>query len=547
MRILHLLSLLVLVSSVLADVTFNVIGFPDAETNTYAVEINGGLYPLQTSKDLFPLWSTSVDGVSAPSSYRYVQLDHKNEEVAREEFLRKLTDKSTTLNEFFNRETTLTTLPAIKQVYKNVHPKDDGVFDSSQIATIHLTVDPAKFDHMMNNPLAKDPELVKAGFKFINANKVYSTDKVYIKVSGNASRRFRKVSLRVKFNKDKRGMFFGRSDIKLRAEYIDPTMLREKLYLDLLRSVGVGSSQGSYSRVYVNGKPHGLYLMVEDIGESMLMHTIHHGAIKDKNALGSLYQMSTTVEFKGPRAADYDAYRHENKIRGDNPKDEPMQQLIAFMKDLHDWDSTDAEGIAYWNERLDLNGFLRSMALEYLTGAWDSFWCNGHNYYMYYNPQNKIWQFIPTDFDHTFNAGGGLLNPSETYKEYAQRCEGPHPKSITNHKSSPLVTKLIRKNRDINKKFETILLKITHDVFNNAALEERFHAYETQLEQEVGWDISIDRSRLPGAERNRNIAHFHKSMWGPKPSHEAVRKSKSKGIMYWIESRSNSVAHQFAK
>ncbi|KAF9374330.1 hypothetical protein CPC16_001369, partial [Podila verticillata] len=168
MHILHLSSLLVLVSSVLADgkasvptiylpaplnhlmqqqdqqqhVTYNVIGFPDAETNTYAVEVNGELYPLQTSKDLFPLWSTRVDGVSAPSSYRYVQLNHKNKEVAREEFLRSLTDKNTTLNEFFNRETTLTTLPAIKQVYKNVHPKDDGVFDSSQIATIHLTVDP---------------------------------------------------------------------------------------------------------------------------------------------------------------------------------------------------------------------------------------------------------------------------------------------------------------------------------------------------------------------------------------------------------------------
>ncbi|KAI9238580.1 MAG: coth protein-domain-containing protein [Podila humilis] len=544
MHILHLSSLLVLVSSVLAD------GFPDAETNTYAVEVNGELYPLQTSKDLFPLWSTRVDGVSAPSSYRYVQLNHKNKEVAREEFLRSLTDKNTTLNEFFNRETTLTTLPAIKQVYKNVHPKDDGVFDSSQIATIHLTVDPLKFDDMMNNPLAKDPELVEAGFKFINANKVYSTDKVYIKVSGNASRKFRKVSLRVVFNKNKRGMFFGRSDIKLRAEYIDPTMLREKLYLDLLRSVGVGSSQGSYSRVYVNGKPHGLYLMIEDVGESMLMHTIHHDAIKDKNALGSLYQMSTTLEFKGPRAADYVIHRHENKIRGDNPMDEPMQQLIAFMKDLQDWDPTDTEGIAYWNERLDVDGFLRSMALEYLTGAWDSFWWNGHNYYMYYNPQNKIWQFIPTDFDHTFNAGG-RLNANETYKEFAQRCEGPNPKSnsnpksITDHKSSPLVTKLICKNKDINKKFETILLKITHDVFNNAALEERVHAYETQLEQEVGWDISIDRSRLPGAERNRKIKNFHKSIWGPKSSHKVGRKRK--GIMFWIESRSNSVAHHFAK
>ncbi|KAG0082835.1 hypothetical protein BGZ93_010426 [Podila epicladia] len=532
MRIFHLSNFLVLVSSVLADVTYNVIGFPDAETNTYAVEIDGELYPLQTSKELFPLWSTKVDGISAPSSYRYVQLNHKNKVVAREEFLRNLIDNNATPNEFFNRETTLTTLPAIKQVYKDVRPKDTGVFDGSQIATIHLTVDPAKFEDMMNNP-KEEGHKVKADFKFINANNVYSEDKVKVKISGHGSRKFRKVSLHVKFNQEKEGMFFDRSAIKLRAEYNDPTMIREKLYLDLLDSVGVGSSQGSYSRVYVNGKPHGLYLMVEDIEESMLMHTIHHGAIKDKKALGSLYQMGTTVEFKGPRDADYEQNLYKNIIRGDNPKDEPMQQLIAFMKDVEDWDPTDTKGIAYWNERLDLDGFLRSMALEYLTGAYDSFWWSAHNYYMYYNPQRKIWQFIPMDFDHSF-AAGNRLNVDETYKEYARICKGHNPKS------SPLVTKLICKNRDINKKFENILLTITHDVFNNAALEERVLAYETQMEPEVAWDFSVDRSRLPGTDLNWDITNFHKLIWGH-------FKTVHKGIMPWIELRGKSVARQFAK
>ncbi|KAG0044145.1 hypothetical protein BGZ83_010629 [Gryganskiella cystojenkinii] len=532
MHILHLSSLLLLVSSVLADVTYNVIGFPDAKTNTFAVEIDGELYPLQTSKDLFPLWSATVDSVSAPSSYRYVQLNHKNKEVAREEFLRDLTDKNITPNEFFNRETTLTTLPALKQVYKDVRPKDAGAFDSSQIATIHLTVDPAEFDDMMNHP--KDNlKKVKAGFKFINANNIYSAEKVKIKVSGHGSRKFRKVSLHLKFNKGKGETFFDRSAIKLRAEYNDQTMLREKLYLDLLDSVGVVSSRGSYARVYVNGKPHGFYLMLEDVAEPMLMRTIHHGAIKDKKALGSLWQMGTTVEFKGRQPAAYEANLYRNIILGDNPKDEPMQQFMAFMKDLKDWDPTDTDGIAYWNERLDLDGFLRSMALEYLTGAYDNFWWNAHNYYMYYNPQRKVWQYIPIDFDHTFGTGNSL-DVDEPYKEFAQTCEGPNPKS------TPLVSKLICKNKDINKKFETILLTITNDVFNNAAMEERVRAYETQMEQEVAWDLSIDRSTLPGSDLKWDIGNFHKSIWGR-------YKTVHKGVMPWVEYRGKSVARQFAK
>ncbi|KAF9570487.1 hypothetical protein EC968_001761 [Mortierella alpina] len=534
MRILHFSSLLALISSVLADVTYNVIGFPDAKANTFAVEINGELHPLHSSKDLFPLWSTKVLGVSAPSTYRYVQLNHNKRIVAREEFVRSLTGRTTTPNEFFNRETTFTVLPGIKQVYKDVRPKDIGVFDGTQIATIHITVDPAQFEDMMNHPKDVDRERVPASFKFINAHKVYSTNDVKIKVSGHGSRKFRKVSLHVEFEKTKKGMFFDRSAIKLRAEYNDPTMIREKLYLDLLDSVGVGSSQGSFARVYVNGKPHGLFLMVEDIGESMLMQTIHHGAIKDVNALGSLYQMGTTVEFKGMRAESYEQNLYKNIIHGNNPKDEPMKQFIAFMKDLEDWDPADPKGITYWKERLDLDGFLRSMALEYLTGAFDSFWWNAHNYYMYFNPQRKVWQFIPIDFDHSFSAGR-RLDVDETYKEYAQTCEGPNPKS------RPLVSKLICKNKDINKRFETILLTITRGVFNYAALEDRVYAYETQMQEEVAWDFAVDRSKRPGLDLGWKFDNFHKTIWGPFP------KKASKGIMPWVRSRVKSVANQFSK
>ncbi|KAF9987658.1 hypothetical protein BGZ75_000305 [Mortierella antarctica] len=525
--------LLALVSSVLADVTYNVIGFPDARANTFAVEVNGELHPLRSTKDSFPLWSTKVMGVSAPSSYRYVQLNHNKRVVAREEFVRSLTGRTTTPNEFFNRENTFTVLPGIKQVYKDVRPKDIGVFDGTQIATIHLTMDPAKFEDMMNHPKDENRERVPATFRFINAHKVYSTNDVKVKISGHGSRKFRKVSLHVEFEKTKKGMFFDRSAIKLRAEYNDPTMIREKLYLDLLDSVGVGSSQGSFTRVYVNGKPHGLFLMVEDIGESMLMQTIHHGAIKDVNALGSLYQMGTTVEFKGMRAASYQQNLYKNIIQGNNPKDEPMKQFIAFMKDLEDWDPADTKGVAYWKERLDLDGFLRSMALEYLTGAFDSFWWNAHNYYMYFNPQRKIWQFIPIDFDHSFSAGR-RLDVDETYKEYAQTCEG------SNAKSRPMVSKLICKNKDINKRFETILLTITRGVFNYAALENRVYAYETQMQEEVAWDFAIDRSKRPGLDFGWDFNNFHKTIWGPFP------KKAYKGIMPWVRSRVESVANQFA-
>ncbi|KAF9568134.1 hypothetical protein EC968_002992 [Mortierella alpina] len=538
MYIVFYLGLLALLSTALADIIYTVIGFPDAATNSFAVEINKKRYPLQTSEDTMPLWSAQVPNVSASSGYRYVQLDRLNRVIAREKFLRHFTDKdaTATLNECFNRPTTITTLPPIKQVYEDIRPKPSKAFDNSQIATIHLTPDPATFANMVNHPMDRTLKDIKAGFKFINADTVYSADEVEIKTSGQASRKYKKVSMRIKFNDKKGETFFNRPIIKLRAEYVEPSMMREMLYLDILNSVGVATYQGSYVRVFVNGKPHGLYVMVEDIEEPFLMNTIHQGTIKSKKELGELYQMGSGFEasmvYNGPHATDYGKI-YLQKIRGENPKNEPMKHFIALMKDLQDWNPHQAGGIAYWNKRLDLEGFLRSMAVEYLAGAWDAAWWRGHNFFMYFNPQRKIWQFIPTDFDHTFSTGN-RPGVDTTYRMYNQ---GEVNGKLTDH---PLVTKLIYQNKDINKRFEKILLTITEGVFNNEVLDARIDAYAKQIEPDVAWDFAIDRSAIPGRKHAWTMKDFHNSLTLP------VKNVKN-GLKPWITSRVESVPEQVGK
>ncbi|KAF9997388.1 hypothetical protein BGZ65_007032, partial [Modicella reniformis] len=497
MIILILPGLLAVVSSVFAAVTYNVIGFPGATDNSFAVEIDKKLYPLRTSKTAHPLWSGVVTGASASSSYRYVELNKNGDVVKSEKSLRSLENASAsaTLNEFFDRKTTINKLPTIKQVYKDIRPSPSKAFDNSQIATIHLTVDQAALNDMLGHPLVK--RKLAAGFKFINANNVYSVDKVELKVSGRASRNFNKVSLGIKFDIAKGETFFNRPIIKLRAERTDPSMLREKLYTDILNSAGVSTAQGSYARVYANGKPLGLFLMIEDIDAPFLMNTIHHGEIKDVSAVGSLYKINSGKSGSGRWAA--------LRYQGSH------------------WNSASTGGVNYWNQRLDLQGYLRSMAVEYLTGAWDSFWWRANNYFMYFNPQRNVWQFIPTDFDHTFS-DGNRLGVNTTYKDYGQTLPGGGKPDF------PLVNKLIYKNKDTNQEFENILLDITKGVFNSDVLNACLKAYVTQIEQDVAWDYSIDRSHLPGKDPAWTIATFHKSINGPGKSLEA-----------WIEARAKSV------
>lgn len=54
-------------------------------------------------------------------------------------------------------------------------------------------------------------------------------------------------------------------------------MIREKLYIDVLNSVGIPTQQGAWVRLFVNNKPYGLYLMVDDIKKSFLKQTVHAG------------------------------------------------------------------------------------------------------------------------------------------------------------------------------------------------------------------------------------------------------------------------------
>ncbi|KAG0365652.1 hypothetical protein BGX24_004014 [Mortierella sp. AD032] len=526
--------LLAVVSSVYADVTYNLVGFPDKTGNSFAVEIDDKRYPLRKSKTTVPLWSGVATGASTSSSYRYVELDNQGSVVKSEKFLRSLENAgaSATLNEFFDRKTTITKLPTIKQVYKDIRTKPSKAFDDSQIATIDLTVVQKDFDQMLAEPLVEHK--LTAGFSFVNANNVYSVGKVKLKVSGHASRKYNKVSMGIDFDVAKGETFFDRPSIKLRAERTDSTMIREKLYIDILNSVGVPTTQGSYARVYVNGKPLGLFLMAEKIEAPFLMNTVHHGEIKDMSALGTLYQINSgksgtgrwaALTYLGSSTADYDLALYKNQFINGKPSDEPMKQLIPFMKDLQDWNSASTGGVEYWNQRLDLQGFLRSMAVEYLTGAWDSFWWRANNYFMYFNPQRNVWQFLPTDFDHTFT-NGNREGVETTYKKFGQ----------TPPVKFPLVDKLIHENKDTIREFENILLAITNGAFNKAVLNPRINAFVTQIEQDVIWDYTIDRSNRAGVDPKWTIEIFRKTINDP-----------GKSLKAWINNRAESVPSQVGK
>ncbi|KAG0221196.1 hypothetical protein BGW41_007129 [Actinomortierella wolfii] len=535
------------------SVTYNVVGFPSAHAGSYGVLINGSITKLSTSPKDFPLWSATIAGTSTPSVYQYVELSEQGTIVQQEPFLRifQSGDITSTANEFFMRQVTRTTLPEIPQVFEDVRPNPSKFFDHSQIATIHLTPDPDEFAAMVADAdrSANREVKVKAGFRFISADTSYSSKKkVKVKVSGRDTLNFEKLSLRIKF--DDEDASFGQPVLKLRSSVFDPTMTCEKLYIDVLNAIGVKTVQGAWVRVYVNRKPYGFFLMVEDIELPFLQRTIYQGN-STPIALSSLFKMSNTrpplppdeatLQFAGSDLKNYkeEVYKHEDL--GGKQRNEALAQLISFLKDLQDYDPALPGGIEFWNSRLDLDGFLRCMAMEFLGGVWDGYWYSGNNFFMYFDAADNRWLFIPTDFDRSFN-DGNLPDVLTTYTKFAQS------RLAEQGKDHPLVTKLVFKSREINTRFKQILLDIVKRVFNLEALEPRIDAYEKMIADEVNWDYSLDRSKNPTKTPCRNfqftIEDFHLGFISrvvkvnPKIEN---RTDINPGIKPWIKSRVESV------
>ncbi|KAG0375373.1 hypothetical protein BGX24_009187 [Mortierella sp. AD032] len=488
--------LLALSSTALAQITFNVIGYPSAPTNKFGVSINGAITQLVADETTFPVWKGVVPTATSSVSYQYVELNAAGTAVKTESFSRTLpnVDSTHSYNEFFERPTTKFALPPIPFTYLATWPSYTKIFNDDEIATIHVTADAAQMATLNANPTASSKDLpdIRVTFRWIDHSDIYTQHNISFMNSGKSSKEHRKQAWRFNFDTDYKQEFFSRPHVKLRSAASDPTMLREKTYIDLLNSAGVPTQQGQFVRLFVNNQPYGLFLMVDDIKKSFIKQTIHGG--NPSIVRGSMVQMNApggNIEadliYRGPASANYkEGYDVVNV--GNNPLTEPFQQLIAFMKDLQDFNpATTPNPITYWNDtRLELDGFLRCMALEYLTGAFDNYWRSGSNYFMYFNPtlgtQSK-WQWIPTDFDGTFGNGysGSTILSYQAWVNFA----------LNDH---PLVSKLIINNTAINPLFEQTLKELVQTVFKPEALFPRIMAYHQMLSLDYQWDLSINRT-----------------------------------------------------
>lgn len=170
-------------------------------------------------------------------------------------------------------------------------------------------------------------------------------------------------------------------------------LFSERLITDVLRELGVKASRCNYARVFLNGKPAGVYVNVERIDRSFLER--HFGS-----AHGPLFK----VDEGGPGAdlryqgRDPALYRKAFELHAGDEA-EGFRALVEFTRAI----DPSAGNRGDPGRVFDLDAFIKTTAVMLFSGAFDQYTGWGpHNYYLYRDPADRRWTYIPWDLDVGF-------------------------------------------------------------------------------------------------------------------------------------------------
>ena len=190
-------------------------------------------------------------------------------------------------------------------------------------------------------------------------------------------------SLKIKLNHvDKKGGIKGLTNLTLNNNKQDTSLVNQFMGYALFNTIGSPAPRCAYAKVTVNGENLGIYSHVETIRKPLLKRAFG-------NSDGTLYE-GTVVDF-------YEGWENsfEHK-RGDDAHG--RAQINALIDLLVDPKATEVD----IGELVDLESFYRFWATEGLVGFWDGYSSNKNNFFVYLNPEDDKFYFIPWGMDSIF-------------------------------------------------------------------------------------------------------------------------------------------------
>jgi len=533
------------------DCIFNVISF---NSNDVYVHIKGANYRMIKEDPDIPLYVLTIKDLENIRTLEYYYIA----DGIRENFDRKLlTYTRKTYNELFNRYYTVKNIPRLGFPTENIWTKnpDSIVFDNSYIPTVIVTNEEGE-------------------------NFFYSAEKttlprvdIILKDSVHTFRDVRVKPLNIKYNMFSFKMKLpddginGMITLFFSTTETDPTMMHQLIYSDLLQAIQNPVSKTVPCRVYDNqGQGRGVYILQED---STSKDFIYRHFIQGENLteqeissnIGSIILGTPKADFYWGKDSDPTMEYSEFKtVSNYESRNDTLITLGALSEALHDLNIGDIDDVnKFNNEWFDLHIFFKALAIQYLTGNWNSYWMCLNNYILYSNPmeryndnndsnnddlvtkmkhyfiENKVLFSFGSNIDTLINKHGDEF-PSQSYRTLVNRNWSVY-ETDSNYRIA--IIKLL--DGGLTKgMFEKYLVNIVKYVFNPVNLNNKIDVLTLRLKEEVEWNSKLERAYIGENGVIYTVDDFIESIEG-----NGNTKYNRWGLKQWIKKRAEAVKKEF--
>jgi len=300
-----------------------------------------------------------------------------------------------------------------QQGWKTMQPRMYSVF--SHLFTGAPATRPTTQKYVEGQRL--DPNLSSLQYAFVKATITIDGEKltdVGLRMKGNSSYSYSEKTLRVPFKIDFNRFvsgqhFHGLATLNLHNNAFDKSQMREHLSYAIFREAGLPASRTAYAKVFLtipgkyDNKEIGLYSIVEEVDKDFLKSRF-------PSTKGLLMKPETISFGLRDLGDDWKDYTRQYKPQWEaTPKQ--ARRVIEFVHLFENAD--DATFKDRVESYLNVDQFLRHLAVHTITSNLDSILCVGHNYYLYLNPTDDKFYFIPWDMNLSFAGWVWLGSPDD--------------------------------------------------------------------------------------------------------------------------------------
>lgn len=234
----------------------------------------------------------------------------------------------------------------------------------------------------------KRPERIDVHATIVEGTNRFTNVAVHLKGSFSFQPLDSKPSLTLNFDKFAPGQkFHGLTKLHLNNSVQDPSYLCEQLSREVFNSLGVPAPRAGHAIVSLNGRPLGLFVLIEGANKQFVKRHF-------KSTAGNLYDGGSGGEITSALETD----------SGDNPEDRSDLKRLAQATRETDL----VKRLASLEDLLDVERFINFAATEAFMVHWDGYCLNGNNYRLFHDVSREKMVFIPHGLDQLFGVSSSL-------------------------------------------------------------------------------------------------------------------------------------------